>query len=419
MAALPHLGASDVATSRRVLVTHPGAELYGSDRMVLESVQGLLEDGWTVTVALPGEGPLTALLAAAGADCRTVPTPVLRKSAATPRGLISLAASVLRTAPAAWRLLRAERPAAVYVSTLTTPLWLLLAKTARVPVICHVHEAEGNARPLVRLVLTAPLLLADRILVNSRYALDVLLSSVPSLRTRSSVVLNGVRGPEASPVPRPRRSEESLQLVYVGRLSERKGVFVALDAFERLVLSGQDVELTLVGDVFGEHVEVAEQLEQRLAAPAIAGRVHRSGFSIGIWDHLAAADVVLVPSVLPEPFGNTAVEGVLAGRPVVASALGGLPEAVAGVASAQLVEPGSASALADAVLAVSSDLDRFSQCAIRDAQDAVFRFSPQRYRRDIAGSVSDLTGIFHTDTADHVSGAFGTASVADLAEGRP
>ena len=65
-----------------------------------------------------------------------------------------------------------------------------------------------------------------------------------------------------------------------------------------------------------------------------------SGFTDDVWAHLAAADLVLVPSQGDEPFGNTAVEAMLAARPVVVSSSSGLDEAVAGYGSAQRVAAG-------------------------------------------------------------------------------
>ncbi len=367
----------------RALVTHPSAELYGSDRMLLESVTGLVRAGWRVTVLLGEPGPLHERVRAAGAECHLVATPVLRKSATTPGGLVRLAGSALAALGPGWRALRRARPDVVCVSTLTTPLWLVLARLSRTPVVCHVHEAEGSAPALVRRVLAAPLLLADELVVNSSYALGVLTGSWPSLGGRSGVVLNGVVGPPAPPRPRTRAAGEPLRLLYVGRLSERKGVLVALDALEQLVADGEDVVLTLLGSVYAEHVEVAAELDRRLALPQLRGRVERHAFSDGVWDHLAACDALLVPSVLPEPFGNTAVEGLLAARPVVASRVGGLPEAVEGAASARSVPPGDPAALAAAVREVGADLDRSSALAVEDAAAAAARYAPSRYRAQV------------------------------------
>ena len=94
------------------------------------------------------------------------------------------------------------------------------------------------------------------------------------------------------------------------------------------------------------------------------------GFQADIWPRLAACDVLVVPSIQPESFGNTAAEGVLAGRPVIASGIGGLPEVVAGFASARLVPPGDVDALVAAIEEVAED---YPALAGKAADDAVSR----------------------------------------------
>jgi len=93
-----------------VLVAHPGADLYGSDRMLLESVDGLVVSGHRVVVALPGPGPLVAHLQRRGAEIRFMPMPVLRKSALRPRGMVRLLAQGVRSLRPAVSVLRETRP---------------------------------------------------------------------------------------------------------------------------------------------------------------------------------------------------------------------------------------------------------------------------------------------------------------------
>ena len=200
-----------------------------------------------------------------------------------------------------------------------------------------------------------------------------------------TVLPNGVAGP-ARVVPARAVPGPPARLLYLGRLSARKGVLVALAATAELVARGVDVRLDVVGDVYAEHVPFAAQLE--LAAAGLGDRVTFHGFQREIWDFLARCDVLVVPSTLPEPFGNTAVEGVLAGRPVVASDIGGLPEALAGYTSARLVPPADPEALAKAVEQVLADYP--ADAAAADAASAAHRHDPAGYRDRIVQAVGGL-----------------------------
>lgn len=110
-----------VCGPQRVLMVHPGAELYGSDRVFLEAVSALADRGIEVIALLPYDGPLVGEIRARGATVRVVRLPVIRKNALRPAGLLRLAGTAIASLPAAMRVLRRFRPDAVYVSTITLP----------------------------------------------------------------------------------------------------------------------------------------------------------------------------------------------------------------------------------------------------------------------------------------------------------
>ncbi|MCF6508766.1 glycosyltransferase [Blastococcus sp. MG754426] len=371
-----------------LLVVHPGAELYGADRMLLESAVALA-DRFTVTVALPGPGPLTDELEARGIRVETCPMPVLRNSALRLRGAARLLADAVRGLVPALRLLRRHGGAGVYVSTLTLPSWPLLARLCGRRSLCHVHEAEQSAPRLLRRGLAICPVLADRVVANSRFTLDVLTEVAPRLRRRASVVRNAVRGPAEVVAARP-RLDGPLRLLFVGRLNPRKGPQVAVAALAELTRRGVDARLTVVGDVFPGYEWFSDELRESVADAGLGDRVEFLGFHADVWPDLAGADVVLVPAVGDESFGNTAVEAVLAARPLVVSDHSGLREAAAGYGSAQAVPAGDAGAWADAIARVTTDWPRFREAALADAAVARRRSSPERYAAELAAAVAAL-----------------------------
>lgn len=374
----------------RVLVAHPSSDVYGSDLQLVESIHGLVEQGWAVTVTLPADGPLTGPLRDAGAEVVWLPVPVLRKSLLRPRGLLTLVGDTLRWLRPARRLLRDRRPDVVYVNTVTVPSWLALAAALRVPALVHVHEAESDLPRWQRFVLNAPLLLARRVVVNSHAARDTLLDAVGGLTARTRVVHNGIAGPPAEPRP-VEPGDGPATLVLVGRLAPRKGSDVAVEATALLRQRGLDVRLELHGSVFPGYEWFEEELRERASRPDLAGHVELAGYTSPTWPVLARADVVLVPS-RAEPFGNVAVEGQLALRPVVASAVQGLREIVLDGETGRSVPPGDPAALADAVQALLEDRAAAAALAAAGRDRAVARFGVDRYRRALVEQVTELAG---------------------------
>ncbi|MEU4454564.1 glycosyltransferase family 4 protein [Nocardioides sp. NPDC023903] len=369
----------------RLLVAHPSPDVYGSDLQLVETVRGLHQAGQRVTVVVPEHGPLLPLLEAAGASVEVMAFPVLRKAYLSPTGLVRLAAALMVFWVRAARLWRRVRPSRLLVNTVTIPWWIVVARAARVPVVCHVHEAEDDQPKPVRLALTAPLLLATRVVANSRASRDVLVRTVKVLERRTTVVYNGVPGPE-SVAARSRTPNEILRLVLVGRLSPRKGTDVALDALAEVRRRGIDARLRVCGSVFAGYEWFEQELRSRASDSDLAGNVEFLGYVAEPARELERADVVLVPSRV-EPFGNVAVEALLAERPLIASRVQGLAEIVTDSETGLLVTPGDAHDLADAIQRLATDPALAAELASAGRKDAEERFGAERYREEIAAEV--------------------------------
>jgi glycosyltransferase involved in cell wall biosynthesis len=126
-------------------------------------------------------------------------------------------------------------------------------------------------------------------------------------------------------------------VLYAGKLSPGKGTPVLLAALPAIRRAVPEARFVFAGK--GE-----------LTVPA-APDVHALG-SIpqrDLFALYAAAEVVVVPSVWPEPFSRVLLEAMRLGRPVVATRVGGTPEAVEDGVTGILVERGDPEALARAI----------------------------------------------------------------------
>lgn len=382
--------ASGRAGPRRILTAHPFPGLYGSDRMMVAAVEALRSDGAEVTVVVPEPGPLLPLLAEADLATQVIAFPVLRKAMLRPLGLLRLTAATPWHVLVLWWLIRRSRADAVYVNTLTLPHWLLAARLARVPVVCHVREAEEQLGRRAARVLVAPVRLAHAVIANSAATAEWLVRHAPELAGRVRVVYNGFDFTDPPRPPAPLAGGRRTRLVVVGRLSPRKGQDVALAAMAELVGAGCDLELHLVGDVFRGYEWYERELRERADRLGIADRVVVAGFAEEPTAAYAESDIVLVPSRI-EPFGNVAVEAMALGRPVVASRVGGLPEIVDDGETGVLVPHDDPDALVAAIRSLLDDPERAARLGSAAAIRVRDRFGRERSARSLLEVFAEVT----------------------------
>ncbi len=137
---------------------------------------------------------------------------------------------------------------------------------------------------------------------------------------------------------------EGLVLGFVGRLYPTKGCDVLIKASKKVVEKFGDLKVVVVGD--GPQRGELEKLTLKLG---IRENIVFLGERRDVEGLIALFDVVVIPSIA-EGFGLTILEATAAGKPVVASNVGGHPEAALG--NTTLVEPNSPDKLAEALMKV-------------------------------------------------------------------
>ncbi len=141
--------------------------------------------------------------------------------------------------------------------------------------------------------------------------------------------------------------DDQVLVVAVGALEARKGHAVLLEAARRLAPSALGIRYVICGS--GREGAALAAL-----AASLDGAVRFAGFQDDVARCLAAADIVAMPS-LQEGLGVAALEAMAAGRPVVASRVGGLAEAVVHEETGLLVPPADPGALAAALARLATD----------------------------------------------------------------
>ena len=174
-------------------------------------------------------------------------------------------------------------------------------------------------------------------LFESDYSHNVFLQKLVRPTANTRVVHNGVGRLEFAPID---AAGAATDLVFLGELRMLKGVDVLVAAIASLRQTGRDVTATIVGN--GPDQDLFRAQAARLAGGAIRFRDAMPGR-----EALALGRIVVVPS-LAESLPYVVLEAAAAGKPVIASRVGGIPEIFGDLAN-RLVPAGDAGALARAI----------------------------------------------------------------------
>ncbi|MFW2829077.1 glycosyltransferase family 4 protein [Sphingomonas sp. ID0503] len=190
-------------------------------------------------------------------------------------------------------------------------------------------------------------------------------------------------GIDAGFITDPTPAPAAPNLCCVARLSAQKGLPLLIDAAAELAHEGVDFTLTLVGDG-----ELRPQIERRIADQGLGHRIRLTGYCSGqeVRAHIAASRAMVLPS-FAEGLPVVIMEALVLGRPVVTTAIAGIPELVDGECG-WVVPAGSVdalkSAIRDALAADPQDLTRMGEIGRRRVLE----------RHDAAAIGRDLVALF-------------------------
>lgn len=319
-------------------------EFGGAERALVQLITGLDRARWHPVLYFHPSGPEIPWwirdVAESGIEVVEVPPLDRRRNAANWPQFV-------------WQLRRSTPD--IFHAHLTWPLActeaILLARFARVPVVTATMQLfwdlpyNAFMRLKRRLVSAA----VDRYIAVSDENADRMRSTFGLRPGMIQTIPNAVDLSHFDTSGGPRSEDGSDEgrpvVLTIARLAEQKGIRYLLDAAS----SVPEADFLIAGDGPDR-----QALESRAHQLGLAERVRFLGFRDDIPGLLAACDVFVLPS-LYEGFPLSILEALGVGKPVVASAVGGIPEVIQDGRTGLLVPAGDPGALADAIRRILND----------------------------------------------------------------
>lgn len=353
----------------KLLQVIPQLDAGGAERTTLEVAEAVIAAGGEALIASQG-GRLERELAALGGEL--IRLPVASKNPFR----------ILANAGALIDLCRRRRIDLIHARS-RAPAWSALraARRLSLPFVTTYHGTYA-ARSVLKRRYNAVMARGDRVIANSQFIADHVAAEHGVGPDRLRVIPRGVDLEHFDPDAITTERTDALRsgwgaqagdavILLPGRLTAWKGQGVAIDALA--ALNRSDLILVCAGDAQGRDA----YRQSLIARAARAGvRLHLPGHVEDVPAALAAADIVLTPSIEPEAFGRATAEAMAMGRPVIAAAHGGALEIILPGETGWLSAPGDPAALAAQLAqALKARPDQIARMGAAGRARAAVRFS--------------------------------------------
>lgn len=317
----------------RILVLFGNIPLLGKERGNIQALKVLAEQGAEVLFVTNkewGHEAIQPMLDDLGLKWTTMTVARPLRRAMTPSDVLGVARDVVVGWKELYRVVRRFQPTHIHIpneyqSLYNLPVLLL----ARRPIVYRLGDAPIQTPPILKNLwsrLFVPRV--DAWVCISQYVRERLIEAGAAPQ-KIRVIYN-------YPPERPAVSTESClhvepfsgrTVVYLGQLTEEKGVGLLVEAAIDLCHAGDDVRFLIAGDYTWQN-PYAEALIEQVQALGLSHRIRFMGYVKDVPSLLAAADIHVCPSVWEEPLSNVVPEAKQAGVPSVIFPSGGLPELV-------------------------------------------------------------------------------------------
>jgi glycosyltransferase involved in cell wall biosynthesis len=387
----------------RICFISNSRKLGGAERVLLETIDVLTENGAECRVLLPGEGTLSEELSRRGILYRIVfsawlallPQPNLwqRSKAAVRFGLATLVAM---------RQIVNGKCDVVYSNTITVGHGALAAKLLNKPHIWHLHEfssafhfyfGEGLSCRVIGWLTDVAIVVSKALAASYRpfIAPSKLVPVYPSLHLE----IDSLPETEASCTAFPRR-DGLFRCTIAGGICPGKGQEDAVRAVALLQEQNVNVELLIVGA--NENPQYRHKLDQIIQKNRMENIVLFAGEVRDARALIKLSDLLLVCS-RSEGFGRVTIEAQLACIPVIGTATNATPELIQEGFNGLLYDADDVAGLAEKILYLYRNPDRARLLGEQGRRSAISVFNKARYASELVGIVNKLTKPLETSAS--------------------
>jgi len=366
---------------KKILVTHPSNDLYGADKILISALCALPNEAIKI-VLLPGPGPLTFRIRNKVKNVHIhfiTSLPIICRANYSFSGMLKLVGKYKRTKEIIQDLNQIHGFDFAIHNTLAMSLVARITKKLNIKSLMYCHEILQSPKIVSGLINKLGCNNSDSVICVSNAVRQNLVKHFYKVE-KFQVIHNGIKEVKVGQ----NRIEDRMVFTFIGRISHQKGLWFLLDSLAQLPRSELiKLKINIVGGTVEGKEYLKYDLRKKIAKLGLQTQIFVRPFSPDISEILSKTNVVLVPSIMADPFPTTVIEAMSACRAVITTNNGGAQEIVSDGWNGKLVQPHDVSGLANAIKYYLSNQMEVLSHGYRGRHIYVKRLTETRYHSEL------------------------------------
>ena len=376
-----------------ILVLHVVSDMYGSSKVLLQSVTALKARGHKVCVVVSEKGPLTETLALEGIETKIIRLGILRRRYLNVLGLLNRAGVLTRAFFALKKLCKQNQIDIIYTNTAPVIIGGILSKFTGIKNVWHLHEILEPSSFMHRFFGWLINATAQKVIVVS----DAVYNNWAG-RIGASKMVKVYNGFEVSDInvgvnasvnlsEKLNLNNNTVLVGMVGRVNLIKGQFYFIQIAAAAKAAGLNCHFVMIGDAYKGYEYLYPQLENQITALGLQNSITNLYYQSNAAAIIQQLDIFVLPSIKPDSFPVVILEAMAAGKPIIATNQGGAQEQIDDCVTGFLVPINDATIAAQklGVLVNNPDMrTRMGQAGARKLQE---QFSLATFNKNIVDQI--------------------------------
>jgi glycosyltransferase involved in cell wall biosynthesis len=383
----------------RILFLHSSSDLYGASRVFYQTIRICNEAGHHCKVCLSAPGDLATNIQKLGIEVEYIRMGVLRRKYMNIPGILNRLYFILNATYKLLVIIRRNKIDLVYNNASSIFSGCFAARIAGKPHLWHVHEIISKPTWFVKMVAFIMNHLSDLNVVVSKATYDHWEAVTPTLSRKMKVIYNGLSEQFINPqavkddlLEKKRKREGELWIGMIGRVHFWKGQTYFLEIAAKLAMTHKNLQFVMAGDAFPGYEYLYDEINEKIHQLGLEEKIIDLGYVNDSRKFYQIIDLLILPSILPDPLPTTVLEGMAYRKPVIATSHGGATEMIIDGETGALIPWDDAAKAAEIIEPYIID----EQLRIKTGQAAHQRirdhFTLTSYQDEI---LSTLAGLYH------------------------